>query len=204
MIRINLLPVRTSKRQEAVRTQLVMGGLGAAALLVVLFLFHGIMVARVASAESDVDDLTAEVERMKTLAAQAEQAEKLKSDLQRKLDVIKGLKANRTGPVRMLDELADASPEKLSLTSLDEEKGAIKLKLKDVKLRSVLELLLQQAHDDLRYGVKHGVLMIGTDEDWKDEYVLRFTPVDDILHQPKDFPGPRVGLSDKGVEFDED
>ena len=127
MIRINLLPVRTSKRQEAVRTQLVMGGLGAAALLVVLFLFHGIMVARVASAESDVDDLTAEVERMKTLAAQAEQAEKLKSDLQRKLDVIKGLKANRTGPVRMLDELADASPEKLSLTSLDEEKGAIKL-----------------------------------------------------------------------------
>ena len=127
MIRINLLPVRTSKRQEAVRTQLVMGGLGAAALLVVLFLFHGVMVARVASAESDVDDLTAEVERMKTLAAQAEQAEKLKSDLQRKLDVIKGLKANRTGPVRMLDELADASPEKLSLTSLDEEKGAIKL-----------------------------------------------------------------------------
>ena len=87
---------------------------------------------------------------------------------------------------------------------LEGEKGAIKLKLKDVKLRSVLELLLQQAHDDLRYGVKHGVLMIGTDEDWKDEYVLRFTPVDDILHQPKDFPGPRVGLSDKGVEFDED
>lgn len=127
MIRINLLPVRTTKRQEAVRTQLVLAGAGAAVLAILLFLVHGVMTIRVASAKSDVDELTAEVERMKTIAAQAEQAEKLKGDLQKKLDVIKRLKANRTGPVRMLDELADATPEKLSLTVLDETGGRIRL-----------------------------------------------------------------------------
>lgn len=127
MIRINLLPVRTTKRQEAVRTQLILAGAGAAVLAILLFLVHGFMTIRVASAKSDVDELSAEVERMKTVAAQAEQAEKLKQDLQKKLDVIKRLKANRSGPVRMLDELAGATPEKLSLTALDENDGRIRM-----------------------------------------------------------------------------
>ncbi|RME26412.1 MAG: hypothetical protein D6798_06740 [Deltaproteobacteria bacterium] len=127
MIRINLLPVRTTKRQEAVRSQLLMAGTGAIALVVVLVLFHMVMITRVATAESDVRELKAEVERMKTVAAQAEQEQKLKEDLQRKLDVIKRLNANRTGPVRMLDELADATPEKLTLTSLDEDKGRLRI-----------------------------------------------------------------------------
>lgn len=87
---------------------------------------------------------------------------------------------------------------------VEEEKPTVNLKLKDVKIRSVLELLLEQGHGDLRYGVRHGVLFIGTDEDWKSELTLRFIPVDDILHQPKDFPGPKVGLGDEGVTFDDD
>lgn len=127
MIRINLLPVRTTKRQEAVRTQLVLAGVGAVALAIGLFLVQGVMTIRVAQARSDVDELSAEVDRMKTAAAQAEQAEKLKLDLQKKLDVIKRLKANRSGPVRMLDELADATPEKLSMTALDEKDGRIRV-----------------------------------------------------------------------------
>lgn len=127
MIRINLLPIRTTKRQEAVRGQLLFAGLGAAALVLLLVFVHGIMIARVASAETGVRELQSEVDRMKAIAAQAEQAEKLKVDLQTKLDVIKRLKANRAGPVRMLDELADATPEKLSLTTLDEDKGKIKM-----------------------------------------------------------------------------
>ncbi|MCB9777909.1 MAG: PilN domain-containing protein [Alphaproteobacteria bacterium] len=127
MIRINLLPVRTTKRQETVRSQLVLAGVGAVALVVALFLVHGVMLARVASAESDVSELKAEVERMQATAAQAEQAEKLKADLQKKLEVIKTLKANRSGPVRMMDELADATPDKLTLTSLDEKKGKLNM-----------------------------------------------------------------------------
>ncbi len=127
MIRINLLPIRTTKRQEAVRTQLFMAGAGALALGAVLVLFHLVTITRVASAESDVTELKAEVDRMTTIAAQAEQAEKLKNDLQKKLDVIKRLKANRTGPVRMLDELAEATPEKLSFTSVDENDGLLRI-----------------------------------------------------------------------------
>lgn len=87
---------------------------------------------------------------------------------------------------------------------LEGEKAEIDLKVKDLKVRQVLELVLQGVHDDLRYGIRHGVLFIGTDADWKDELLLRLIPIDDILHQPKDFPGPKVGLGDQGVTFDED
>lgn len=82
-----------------------------------------------------------------------------------------------------------------------EKPPVINLKLKDVKLRSVLELLLEQTGDELCYGVRHGVLYLGLAEEWKQELVLDFIPVDDILHRPKDFPGPRVGLNDKGVTW---
>lgn len=127
MIRINLLPIRTTKRQEAVRGQILLAGVGAGVLVGLLIFVHGVMVARVASAESDVRELQTQVDQMKAIAAQAEQAEKLKGELEKKLDVIKRLKANRSGPVQLLDELADATPEKLSLTTVDEEEGKIKL-----------------------------------------------------------------------------
>lgn len=127
MIRINLLPIRTTKRQEAVRGQLLFAAAGAVALVVALFLVHGIMLARISSAETDVRELQTKVDQMKIQAAQAEEAEALKADYQKKLDVIKRLKANRSGPVHMLDELAVATPDKLSLTSVIEKGGSIKL-----------------------------------------------------------------------------
>lgn len=127
MIRINLLPIRTTKRQEAVRGQLVFAAAGAVALVVGLFLVHGVMLARIASAETDVRELQVKVDQMKVQAAQAEEAEALKVDYQKKLDVIKRLKANRSGPVHMLDELAIATPDKLSLTTVSEKGGSIKL-----------------------------------------------------------------------------
>lgn len=127
MIRINLLPIRTTKRQEAVRGQILFAAVGAGVLVGLLIFVHGVMVARVASAETEVQELQTQVDQMKAIAAQAEQAEKLKGELEKKLDVIKRLKANRAGPVHLLDELADATPEKLSLTTMDEEEGKIKL-----------------------------------------------------------------------------
>jgi Tfp pilus assembly protein PilN len=45
----------------------------------------------------------------------------------RKLQVIKQLKANKSGPVRMLDELAMSTPDKLQLVSLEESAGRLKI-----------------------------------------------------------------------------
>jgi hypothetical protein len=76
----------------------------------------------------------------------------------------------------------------------DEAKRKIKLQLKAVKTRDVLELVLGQTDARLRYGIRRGVLVIGTLDDWKDRLILDVIPVEDLLYAPPDFPAPDEGL----------
>jgi hypothetical protein len=78
----------------------------------------------------------------------------------------------------------------------------VTLRLKKVKIRNLLNLLLEQADKALRYGVKHGVLWIGLKEEWKTKKILRVIDVSDILHRPPNFPGPKLGLKDGKLTFD--
>lgn len=127
MIRINLLPAKTSKRQEAVRTELMLGALVGAALVALLIVAQIFMVARVNGVKADNAEIQAEIERKQIIVAEVEEKEALKEDLLRKLQVIKNLKSRKSGPVHMLDELALATPEKLQLTTLDEDGERIQL-----------------------------------------------------------------------------
>ena len=127
MIRINLLPLRSSKRQESVRNELFLGGLGALALVGLLIVAHVFVLARVNSARADNASLKDEIARKQAIVAEVDEQEKLKIDLKRKLDVISRLRANKVGPVHMLDELAIATPEKLFLTSLDQDDKILKI-----------------------------------------------------------------------------
>jgi hypothetical protein len=104
-----------------------------------------------------------------------------------------------TGFAEALDFMRDAtglnivvSPKAKDLT---ENAPKLKLKLKDVKMRNALELVLTQTDAQLRYGVKHGVLEIGVNDDWKDRnLVLDVIEVKDLVYRPPDFPAPQAGL----------
>lgn len=79
---------------------------------------------------------------------------------------------------------------------------AVTLRLKDIRLKSCLELMLEQADGELRYGVRHGVLTIGLADEWRSAMKLELYFVADLLDGTPDFPGPRLGL--EGVTWDED
>ncbi|MFT5685338.1 MAG: type IV pilus assembly protein PilN, partial [Myxococcota bacterium] len=127
MIRINLVPQKRNRRQEAVRGELAFVGGGAILLVILLGLVHGVAVARVNTISSENAALEREINQMKEVAKEVDAAEKFKADLERKLHVIKQLKANKAGPVRMLDELAMSTPDKLQLVLLEENGGRIKI-----------------------------------------------------------------------------
>lgn len=127
MIRINLVPQKRNRRQETVRTELTFVGGGALLLFVMLGLIHGVAMTRVNTIASENAALEREISQLKEVAAEVDAAEKFKADLERKLQVIKQLKANKSGPVRMLDELAMSTPDKLQLSSLEEKSGRIKI-----------------------------------------------------------------------------
>jgi type IV pilus assembly protein PilN len=128
MLKINLLPVREARRKADLRDyvmQLVLvmivvcGGIG---------IFHSRLtdqidttMARVAQMQSDIDQFAPQV-------AQVQAFKKRKSELEKKIDVIDGLDKARSGPVRVMDELATRTPDRLWLTEISTKGDTINLK----------------------------------------------------------------------------
>jgi hypothetical protein len=80
---------------------------------------------------------------------------------------------------------------------IDDSAKKVKLRLKNIRLRSCLIHMLESIDKELCFGIQHQVLMIGTKEEFKSRSViLRLYRVGDILKRPPDFPGPRLGLPD--------
>ncbi len=127
MIRINLLPIKTSRRQEAVKQELFVALAAAGAVLVLLISLQVMLSARVNEVEAQNTLLQQEIKQVENIVKEVEQLEEMKAELEKKLSVIKQLKASKGGPVHMLDQLSQATPEKLQLVSLDEKNGRIEM-----------------------------------------------------------------------------
>ena len=127
MIRINLRPVRISKRQEAVRRELTIGGIGLAAMLMVVFFFYSVLGSEVSRVQAENASMKQELDQLSKTVARVEEVDAMKQELETKLNVINDLKARKAGPVHMMDEISTATPEKLTLTGLSEQDGRILL-----------------------------------------------------------------------------
>ena len=67
------------------------------------------------------------IDKTRQIVAEVDEQERISQDLNTKLRVIKRLKANRVGPVHMLDELSQATPEKLQLVSVEENQKKVSI-----------------------------------------------------------------------------
>ena len=132
MLEINLLPVREARRAADLRQyfmQLVLviivciGGVG---------LYQSRLGDKLERAEDRVNQMQSDIDQFKPQLDQVARFKKRKAALEKKIDVIDGLDKARSGPVRMLSELARRTPERLWLTSLSTKGSLIKLKGKSV------------------------------------------------------------------------
>jgi type IV pilus assembly protein PilN len=128
MIRINLLPVREARRRADIQQQLMLLGLVMGVSIVVCVLVQVAMMASVSRAQSRVAQLDSQIAEFKTQLAQVEEFKRKAAEIESKLDVIRQLDLSRTGPVRLLDELASRTPEKLWVTKLETDGSRIQLK----------------------------------------------------------------------------
>jgi type IV pilus assembly protein PilN len=69
-----------------------------------------------------------EVEALKQVIQEVEDYKIKKAELERKIDVINGLKANQRGPVQIMDQVSRSLPELLWLSNLDVTPTTINLK----------------------------------------------------------------------------
>jgi len=128
MIEINLLPVREARRAADIRQQLmqlllvmlvVLGGIG---------FVHSEMNERIVLARARVAQMQRDIDQFKPQLEQVAAFRKKKAELEKKIDVIDELDRARSGPVRVMSELASRTPERLWLTSVSTKGGKIHLK----------------------------------------------------------------------------
>jgi type IV pilus assembly protein PilN len=128
MIEINLLPVREARRAADVRQQLmqlvlvlliVSGGVG---------FVHSEMNEKTVVASARVAQMRRDIDQFKPQLEQVAAFRKKKAKLEKKIDVIDELDRARSGPVRVMSELAMRTPERLWLKSVKTSGGTIQLK----------------------------------------------------------------------------
>ncbi len=128
MLEINLLPVREARRKADLRqyvTQLV------AMVILTVFgigLMHSRIDDQIERAQARVRQMQNDINQFKPQLEQVAAFKKRKAELEKKIDVIDGLDRARTGPVRVLNELATKTPDRLWLTSLSTKGNTISLK----------------------------------------------------------------------------
>ena len=125
MIKINLLPVRAAKKREFGRQQLVLFAL----LLVLAAIGNWFWYSRV---DSELSQLDAQINRTRAEIAQLEktigEVKSIKDDkkaLEDKLKILDTLKKGRTGPVKVMDELATIIPQRVWLLDYTEAGGSV-------------------------------------------------------------------------------
>jgi type IV pilus assembly protein PilN len=125
MIRINLLPVRVSKKKEAGKQQLVFFALAIVFALVCNFTWARSRAEETATREDKVKRTRAEIAQLEKIIGEVTNIKAQQAAVKEKLAVLDKLKAGRQGPVRMLEELAAITPKRLWLRKLEEKGGAM-------------------------------------------------------------------------------
>ncbi|BCR04680.1 type IV pilus assembly protein PilN [Desulfuromonas versatilis] len=127
MIRINLLPVRAAQKKEQLKGQLVILTLALIAVAVGCGGVYASLAGRVNDEKAAIAQKEAEINQLRKAIGEVAHFKKLQAELRGKLDVLDQLKAGKSGPVHLLDELSSALPDKLWILSFKESGGAVSL-----------------------------------------------------------------------------
>ena len=141
MIRINLLPVRQVKKRELGRQFLVVAvGLSAIALIGNWF-WYGQEAAKRDKAQQHVDETKRRIAELDKTIGEVKNINQHRKEVNDKLEVLNKLRKGRTGPVKMLDALATATPKKVWITDFDEKSAAVTMKGKAMSNEDVADFM---------------------------------------------------------------
>jgi type IV pilus assembly protein PilN len=125
MIRINLLPVRVSRKKAAGKQQLLLFALLIVGGYLGNFLWASSRAADLAARQAKVVATRNEIAQLDRIIGEVKDIKEQQAALREKLEILTQLKANRSGPVKVLDALATLTPKRLWLTKLEEKGGGL-------------------------------------------------------------------------------
>lgn len=127
MIKINLLPLRSSKKKETAIQQFVIAGLVVIVIAAIITALYVVKRMQVTAAKDDIAASNNRIKELEAKIGKLNELKTLKEQVKKKLDVLSQLRKNKTGPAQRLASLSDLTPEKLWLTSYVESSQDVKL-----------------------------------------------------------------------------
>ena len=128
MIRINLLPFRSTRKKENIRRQLSIFLLSLAFAVVAIFGIYFLLSSQVDDLNSHIASTQAELEKYDKINREIEEIKKKLDNLNKKLTVIRELEVSRYEPVRLMDTLAQVIIEKrMWFTALDAKADVVSI-----------------------------------------------------------------------------
>lgn len=127
MIRINLLPVRAAQKKERVRAQLSILTLSLLAVCVACGAEYYRMSSVLGGKKAEIAQVETEINSLRKKIGEVSRYKKLQADLKKKLEILDVLKASRSGPIHLLDELNRALPDKVWLTEFSVDANAVSI-----------------------------------------------------------------------------
>lgn len=127
MLKINLLPIRATKKKETARQQLYIFVFSLVAFLVLAAAVYSMELIKIKTAKDDIEKSNKEIQRLKNIIGEIDNIKKLQDEVKKKLDVLNRLRQEKTGPATRLAKLSDATPERLWLTKYSEGDGKVSI-----------------------------------------------------------------------------
>ncbi len=128
MIRINLLPVRAAKKREFGRQQLMLFGLLILIAIIGNWFWYNRVDNDLAQLDGQISHTRSEIAQLEKTIGEVKSITQDKKALEDKLKILDALKKGRTGPVKVMDELATLIPSKVWLIDYVESGGAVAMK----------------------------------------------------------------------------
>ncbi|HZA49517.1 MAG TPA: PilN domain-containing protein [Myxococcaceae bacterium] len=141
MIKINLLPVRQVKKREAGKQILVLYAVLLLGALLGNWFWWSSRDDAKAELANKVRATDAKIKELEKIIGEVNNINNRKKELEEKLAVLNELRKGRSGPVRILDALAEATPKKVWLREFDEKGGQVKLSGTAFSHEDVAELM---------------------------------------------------------------
>jgi type IV pilus assembly protein PilN len=128
MIRVNLFPFRAARIKENIRRQVSYYFGSVIVILLLMSYFYVDLTREINSLTKERESLKRELATYRDTNAKINNLKKTIADIEAKLKTIKELEKVKTGPVKLLDDIATSVPkDKLWLASLRESKGTLML-----------------------------------------------------------------------------
>ena len=141
MIRINLLPVRQVQKTQVGRQVLILASLVIVLGLVGNYLWYSDRESERKRLATQIVETQRRITELEKVIGEVNNINKRKKEVEDKLKILNELRKLRSGPVRMLDALATATPKKVWLSDFNEQANLVKITGKALSHEDVAELM---------------------------------------------------------------